>query len=342
MTPLSTTAESKDECPGTFPSTATPPGTIVAFDLVHATSNKFVDPQYTALNCAGTGTGITNTAYYAFKTGPVGGILSLNVTGYATTPAAQSSCSVAGIELAIYAVSSCPAGQAFPSPFACRTFNANGALANIAGLSANTTYLLLADGIESTKANFSLTFAGGSLPLDITDFSGEALGTYNQLHWKIDFAKDVSALYIEKSANGSEFERIEDITNSIRTKKGSFKDNRPFILDNYYRLVVVNQDGSRDYSKVILLKRNDAFLLNVFPNPAHGFVNVEINSQQPGKYLIKLNNSLGQQLVSRNMTMIGLNHKVSLKVDHLPAGFYQLSVYDEKNRLIKSTNIRIE
>src|SRR6202035_2716529 len=80
MTPLSTTVESKDECPGSFPSTTTPPGTIVAFDLVHATSNKFVDPQYTALNCTGTGTGVTNTAYYAFKTGSVGGILSLNVT----------------------------------------------------------------------------------------------------------------------------------------------------------------------------------------------------------------------------------------------------------------------
>jgi hypothetical protein len=67
MTPLSATTESKDECP-IFPSTGLNDGTVVAFDLVHATSNKNTDPQFTALNCAGTGTGVTNTAFYALKT----------------------------------------------------------------------------------------------------------------------------------------------------------------------------------------------------------------------------------------------------------------------------------
>jgi len=342
MTPLSAIVESKDECPVSFPATTITPGTIVPFDLVHATSNKFVDPQSTAINCAGTRTGVTNTAYYAFRTNSAGGTLSLTVGGYSTTPGSQAACSVAGIELSLYSVSSCPTGQAFPAPIACRTFNANGALTNITGLAANTTYLLLADGIENTKANFTLTFTGAALPINISSFTGKSLTDHNELQWKIDFVKDVQAIYLEKSENGSTFERIGDVSNSMISKKGQYRDYRPFVLDNYYRLSVINVDGTTEYSKMIHLKRNDEFLVNIYPNPAYNFLNIEINSQLPGKYSIRLRNGLGQEVARRNILVKGVREKVSMGLQQLSSGVYQVSVYNDQNKLIKSASITIK
>ena len=81
MVPLATISEAKDDCPSSFPVVSTPPHTSVAFDLVHATSNSFSDPDYLQVATDGTGTGITNTAYYAFRTNSAGGTLSLNVSG---------------------------------------------------------------------------------------------------------------------------------------------------------------------------------------------------------------------------------------------------------------------
>jgi hypothetical protein len=69
MTPLSSFAISNDDCPSTFPSTVLQDNTTVSFDLVHATSNKFVDPSFKQVNCKNTGTPVTNNAYYAFLTG---------------------------------------------------------------------------------------------------------------------------------------------------------------------------------------------------------------------------------------------------------------------------------
>ncbi len=341
LVPLTKSVESKDDCPLTFPSTATAPGTVVTFDLVHATSNRFVDPQYTVINCTGIGTGVTNTAFYALKTG-AGSVVSLSVSGYTTTPASQSSCSVAGVELALYAVSSCPSGQAFPAPIACRTFNANGALADFTGLAANTNYLIMVDGIENTKASFSLTFAGGSLPINIKDFTGEVKDFYNHLKWKVDFAKDVKSIFIEKSANGSEFERIAQVSESLITHGGEFKDLRPFIFDNYYRLAILNMDGTVEYSKVLLLKRSDALLINVFPNPANEVIRVDINSQLPGKYSIKLRNSLGQDMMSREVVVRSLREQVSFNVKHLSSGFYHISIYDEKMEIVATRSIKIK
>ena len=342
MTPLSTTVETRDECPGSFPGSTTPSGTTIAFDLVHATSNRFVDPQSTAINCSGTRTGVTNTAYYAFRTNSVGGTLSLSVTGYGTTPASQAGCSVAGVELALYNVSSCPTGQAFPAPIACRTFNGNGALTNITGLSANSTYLIFLDGIENTKSNFSLTFTGAALPIIISSFTGKALEDNNHLQWKIDFAKDVQAIYLEKSDDGVSFERVTNVTSSLITKTGEFHDFRPYVSQNYYRLSVLNMDGSLEYSRVVLLKRNDEFLVHVFPNPIRGNLNIEINSQVPGKYLIKLRNSLGQEIIQRSISVKGNRERININTDQLSSGIYQVSIYNDKNILVKSTSIQIK
>ncbi|MEI8059290.1 MAG: hypothetical protein WCG67_03945, partial [Ferruginibacter sp.] len=237
MTPLSKITEIKDDCPVSFPSSSTPSGTAVTFDLLHATSNVNVDPQYTAINCAGTGAMVTNTAYYALKTDASGGVLTITVSGYTTTPSTQSACSGAGVQLALYQTASCPAGQSFPAPIACRTFNANGALSNITGLAANTTYLLMVTGLSNTIAGFTLTFTGQAvLPLKITSFNGTTNGIKNKITWKVENSTSVQKIILESSVDGVSFNQLytADITSGLGAPIGSFDDNQLTSV-KYYR-----------------------------------------------------------------------------------------------------------
>ncbi len=156
MQTLPTLAIANDECPSTFPSTALEDNTIVSFDLIHATSNKFVDPSYEQVNCANTGTSVTNNAYYAFTNGTKTD-LNLNITGYTTLPADLTSCAGQATRLALYDVQSCPEGQAYPQPVACVSFSGN-ALIDINGLQQNHKYLLYLDGARNTKAAFNIEF----------------------------------------------------------------------------------------------------------------------------------------------------------------------------------------
>lgn len=160
MSPLQSLAIANDECPSNFPSTEIQNNTTVNFDLVHATSNKFVDPAFTQVNCKNTGTSITNNAYYAFLTGTTTDI-SLNIKDYTTVPAELASCNGQTIRMALYDVQSCQQGQSYPQPVACANFSSNGII-NLKGLQQNHKYLLYFDGFRNTKASFNVVFNSDS------------------------------------------------------------------------------------------------------------------------------------------------------------------------------------
>ncbi len=163
MLPLTAIAASNDECPSTFPSAAIEENTIVSFDLVHATSNKFVDPSFKQVNCNGSGTSITNNVYYAFSNGTQTN-LNLEITNYTTVPDDLNSCSGQTVRMALYDVQSCPTAQLYPAPVVCASFKTNGTI-DISGLQQNHKYLLYFDGARNTKAFFNVVFNGnGSNP----------------------------------------------------------------------------------------------------------------------------------------------------------------------------------
>jgi hypothetical protein len=342
MTPLSTISEPLDDCPLTFPVATTPNGSVFNFDLVHANSNKYVDPSFIQFESGGTATAITNTAYKAVRTGASGGVLSINVGGYGTTPAAQASCSVTGVQLAFYQVNSCPAGESFPAPIATRSFAANGALADITGLAASTTYLMVVDGIENTKSSFNLTFLGAALlPVTIHKFNGQILGDYNLLSWTNEVARNVKTVSLERSVDGVHFLTLSNIDGFFTNTDGSYRDNHPNLGVNYYRLSIINTDGSNEYSKTVMLQRKDKFLVSVYPNPAKSFFNVEMSGLSSGNYHFLLYNSYGQ-LVHKNTKTINSNRQnIQIHTGTLSEGIYQLSIYNNKGQLIKISKIEL-
>lgn len=151
-----------DECPADFPSTAIVDGTTVAFDLVHTTSNKLADPEFTQVNCNNNGTFVTNNAYFAFQTDTSANpSIALTISGYTTSPENLTAlCSTQGVRVALYDISSCPEGGNFPPPIQCNSFAGNGTLLPFAGLVPNHKYLLYFDGLRNTKASFNITFNG--------------------------------------------------------------------------------------------------------------------------------------------------------------------------------------
>lgn len=169
MTPVAVTPISNDECPSTFPSTEIQNNTNILFDLVHATSNKFNDPSFKQVDCKNTGTFVTNNAYYAFMNG-ASSVVTLNISNYSLTPATLSSCTGQGVRMALYDVSSCPAGQNYPQPVACSTFTGNGTI-TLNGLQSQHKYLLYFDGLRNTKASFNVTFNGDSSVVPANTFA---------------------------------------------------------------------------------------------------------------------------------------------------------------------------
>lgn len=339
MTPLTAINEAKDECP-TFPVITTPNNTMINFDLVHATSNKNVDPQYTAINCAGTGLGVTNNAYYAILTGS-GTTIDMVVSDYTTSPASQIGCATAGVELALYQVSSCPAGQAFPAPVACRTFNADGALATFAGLLPNTSYLLFVDGKNNTKASFNIVLNGTALPVRLTQFTGQANNNYNELVWTIQAANHVSYITLQSSNDGILFTDIYDQAITLNTADIVGK-NKDFTTapKKHYRLKIVEQNGRISYSNILLLqKEQNSF--SVSPNPATDFINVSLHAAQRSVYTFELYDASGKMVYHKSTLLEKGIQAIQLAgLQKLSAGMYSLTV--KSNHKVERTRLMIK
>ncbi len=310
MTPLATVTEAKDECPETFPTSVTPTATIVNFDLEHATSNKNVDPAYNQLTVDGTGSAITNTAFYAFRTNNTGGDLLVDINNYTTAPAPVASCvppaslPVTGVQMAIYQVSACPTAQSYPTPVKYLTFQGDGSVSPITGLSANSNYLVVVDGIENTKANFNMVFSGAALSSRPVNLDGSIVNAANLLSWNTDPGGDIDSMTLERSTDGVNFTDITTV-DEVNWQQGEYADKRPVPGDNFYRLAVHNINGSVQYSSVVTLTREDAFIVTVYPNPAGQKLNVEILNNKPGKYSIVMYNSNGQQVMQKEVTVTG-------------------------------------
>lgn len=340
MVPLAATTEPKDECPGSFPVTATNNNTLVNFDLVHATSNKNVDPQYQNTTCNGLGSPVTNTAYYAIRTN-TSGTLDITVTGYTTVPADLSACAASGVRLALYQVSNCPTGQAFPAPVtgACRSFNASGTLASITGLAANTNYLIFVDGILNTKANFNLLLNGTALPVRVSDFNGAVKPTYNDVFWKLELTSTLKTIILQSGNDGINFSDVYQQTPAANSQRvdGSFGDYE--IADRkYYRLKMVNVDGSTEYSAVLLLRREvKSNSVIVAPNPAKDHVNILMNRKKAASLTIHLIDAAGKKLLTKTqMAVPGVQTIQVNNLDKFSAGNYILQVWDgEKNSTYK-------
>ncbi len=345
MVPLATLSESRDECPASFPVTTTPYNTTINFDLVHATSNKYTDPAYNQVRCDGKGVAITNNAYYAFRTNPSGGVLALTVSNYSTTPSSLASCTqkyagvpVTGVRLAIYQASTCPAAGSFPAPVACTTFSGNGTLANITGLSANTNYLLYLDGIENTKASFSLTFAGSILPVEYKSFRGTVLPDYNHLSWEIQSASDLQQIVLERSDGTGSFSPVyTDNWAGGTSSQGQFNDYQPIPGRNLYRLAGVHSDGHREYSDIVLLERPAGqFMVSLYPNPAGQAFQVQLRSAARGNYRFELYNSFGQ-LIARQLVWVAAGDQaVRFRAGRVAAGSYLLRVVGPQNQILRN------
>jgi len=103
------------------------------------------------------------------------------------------------------------------------------------------------------------------LPVELTSFEGKSNKGTNELSWKTATENKMEYYSVERSANGKDFNEIGQVAskNSGSTSEYTFRDNS--VATTYYRLKMVDIDGSFKYSKVVVVYANDFSEIKVFP-----------------------------------------------------------------------------
>lgn len=188
------------------------------------------------------------------------------------------------------------------------------------------------------------SFSGGSiglilipidlLPVDWLYFDGTTDNKVNFLTWGTETEDNTAYFNIERSRDGFNFEKIGQVNaqgQSIQTAHYTFDDVNPFEGANYYRLELVDLDGTSTYSNIVLLSIEQGDLAyNFYPNPTDGFLYYQYQADNVETLEVKVMDVLGKLIaVQEHKTVVGTNN-IPTDLNDYPPGTYIVRVHHKK------------
>lgn len=175
---------------------------------------------------------------------------------------------------------------------------------------------------------FTITSVSAALPLHLLQFEAAVQVKDILLQWKTSDEVNTDYFQIEHSDDGRSFRSAGVVAakNVAGLQTYSFLHMNPGAGVHYYRLKMVDKDGSFTYSVIRQLSLGMGGGFNVYPNPAHQFVVVE-GAAAGG--LVRLYTADGRML--RQFTAGGMPLRVGLQ--ELAAGIYILEYAKDNIRV---------
>jgi hypothetical protein len=186
-------------------------------------------------------------------------------------------------------------------------------------------------GIDNQGEMYAAEYASGSLytitstvlPLVLVNFEGSSKDSYNELVWTTESEVNFKHFIIEKKQTNNDFIEIAQIEgkgNEYNRTAYNYKD-MDVLNDAYYRLKMVDLDGTFTYSKIISIKSATTSEFAIYPNPAGDYLYISNPEDQSINYYIV--NEIGQIIQSK---IKSADSKIRIKTVDLPEGIYFINI----------------
>ncbi|MFZ1799821.1 MAG: DNRLRE domain-containing protein [Chitinophagaceae bacterium] len=182
--------------------------------------------------------------------------------------------------------------------------------------------------VDSLKPTLKIYVKKGALPVLIKNFSGNLVNGNVNLNWSVLDGTTLANIIVERSYDSRSFNSFvtipaKDVTTEIKYTTTDYKVAAP---DGkvYYRLKLVNKDGSYKYSSVLLihLLQNSTDVL-LMPNPVKENFQLIFTAQSNSKSDFKVLNSLGQSVDKFTYQIeVGNNSITVIPSKNLAPGLY--------------------
>lgn len=173
---------------------------------------------------------------------------------------------------------------------------------------------------------------GSALPVELIYFTAQVEGENVKTMWATALEISNSHFEVERSIDGVKFEKIgvvEGAGTSTSTLSYHLFDEQPVFGISYYRLKQVDYDGVYEYSKIAAVNLAKAgATVSVYPNPAHGNVNIAMRNAE-GNVAVSIYNQTGIQVYSSQATANAGSTTLAIPVQDLPAGMYFVNVHTD-------------
>ncbi len=170
-------------------------------------------------------------------------------------------------------------------------------------------------------------------PVVMVNFSAIRRNGHNLLTWTVATEKNVARYEILRSEDGASFESIGEVQ-ANGSQSYNYVDNDLVSAGVvYYKLRIVDIDGSISYSEVRTVKQNvKDFAVKVLVNPFQNYLKLNVQSSLAGKAFVSITGIQGKQLISEWMNVVpGQNELQINQTDRLSGGVYFVKVEMNNN-----------
>jgi hypothetical protein len=227
--------------------------------------------------------------------------------------------------------------------YAAIFYNTYNSITNLTPYMAGTgnagRFILLANRIHN-MGNPNTT-PGNTLPIKLVSFTGKGDALGNVLNWTTSTEMNVNNYEVQRSTDGKAFNSLGMVFtkseggNSTTSQQYSFNDRAP-ISKAYYRLKIVDNDGSVTYSPIIVIDNSivSASEMVVYPNPSNGLFTVS-GVENTDKSPIKVMNSMGQSVGYNVISKEVAGQKTTVQLLNAMPGFYYVT-YEANGKVLSS------
>jgi Secretion system C-terminal sorting domain len=198
----------------------------------------------------------------------------------------------------------------------------------------------------NNNSTLNYNIVSSPLPVTLIEFNGlKIAANHNKLTWITAKEKDFDYFEIQKGADAKVFEGIGKVqgiqTQNSYLQQYKFEDTQANNAINYYRLKMVDNDGSFKYSNIISLQNEvgKSVVGEFYPNPADTYVQIDIISQSESEWKFTTSDLSGRVLKTNSEMLKKGGNKLNISIANWASGISIVSFENVKEGISVSRKI---
>lgn len=177
------------------------------------------------------------------------------------------------------------------------------------------------------------------LPVEYLTYNAYCNGTNVDIIWQTASENNNFGFYVEKSSDGENWFNLQFVngngtTNAVQTFR--IVDDNPFNL-NYYRIKQMDHNGESSYSNIFTAScNNQNYPEDVISlNSGSDLISVLVRGEPQKTYYLIFTNVLGQELLSKKVTLISPQEIIPIYEQVFSTGMYYITMVATDKRISK-------
>ena len=195
---------------------------------------------------------------------------------------------------------------------------------------------------QSSFGAFSIDFESAvPLPTLVVSFTAKNAGKNRaQLNWKITENSTPLMFEVLRSSDGVNFNKIGEVPGTVLQFDYEFTDEAMVTGNNYYRLKMLDRDGSANYTSIVVVSNGGAdgvVIGNLMPTVVTSGARLAVTSGKKATLQLLITDISGRIIQKQSVSLTVGSQDVTIDASRLSPGMYQITGYVAGE---KSTTVR--